>query len=178
MSQLDNARQIINEVDREMAELFEKRMDAVKQVAEYKKERGLQIDDLVREEQIITQNSQMIKNDEYRDYYVNFLRSTIDISKNMQHRMLDGMRVAFSGVEGAFANIAAERIFPDAKAVAYPDFKAAYTAVEKGECDCMFVVNPVRRKQMTDIILSDELLPKRSLSVFPKPATGVVIYKF
>jgi uncharacterized protein (DUF1015 family) len=50
--------------------------------------------------------------------------------------------------------------------------------VEKGECDCMFVVNPVRRKQMTDIILSDELLPKRSLSVFPKPATGVVIYKF
>ncbi len=51
-------------------------------------------------------------------------------------------------------------------------------AVEKGECDCMFVVNPVRKKQMTDIILSDELLPKRSLSVFPKPATGVVIYKF
>ena len=136
MSQLDNARQIINEVDREMAELFEKRMDAVKQVAEYKKERGLQIDDFAREEQIIARNSQMIKNDEYRDYYVNFLRSSIDISKNMQHRMLDGMRVAFSGVEGAFANIAAERIFPDAKAVAYPDFKAAYTAVEKGECDC------------------------------------------
>ncbi len=136
MSQLDNARQIINEVDRQMAELFEKRMDAVRQVAEYKKERGLQIDDFAREEQIIARNSQMIKNDEYRDYYVNFLRSSIDISKNMQHRMLDGMRVAFSGVEGAFANIAAERIFPDAKAVSYPDFKSAYTAVEKGECDC------------------------------------------
>lgn len=51
-------------------------------------------------------------------------------------------------------------------------------AIEKKECECMFVVNPVRKKQMTDIILSDELLPKRSLSVFPKPATGVVIYKF
>ncbi len=136
MSQLDSARQIINDVDRQMAELFEKRMDAVKEVAQYKKERGLMIDDFAREEQIIAQNSKMIKNQEYRDYYVNFLRSTIDISKNMQHRLLDGMRVAYSGVEGAFANIAAERIFPDAKAVAYPDFKAAYTAVEKGECDC------------------------------------------
>lgn len=51
-------------------------------------------------------------------------------------------------------------------------------SVTKHEFECMFVVNPVRRKQMTDIILSDELLPKRSLSVFPKPATGIVIYKF
>ncbi len=51
-------------------------------------------------------------------------------------------------------------------------------AISKEEFDCMIVVNPVRKKQMTDIILSDELLPKRSLSVFPKPATGVVIYKF
>lgn len=51
-------------------------------------------------------------------------------------------------------------------------------AVKSGECGCMFAVNPVRRNQMTDIILSDELLPKRSLSVFPKPVTGIVIYKF
>lgn len=51
-------------------------------------------------------------------------------------------------------------------------------SVNNGECGCMFVVNPVRRNQMTDIILSDELLPKRSLSVYPKPATGVIIYRF
>lgn len=51
-------------------------------------------------------------------------------------------------------------------------------AVKNGDYGCMFVVNPVRRNQMTDIILSNELLPKRSLSVYPKPATGVIIYKF
>lgn len=51
-------------------------------------------------------------------------------------------------------------------------------AVKNGEYGCMFAVNPVRKNQMTDIILSDELLPKRSLSVFPKPVTGIVIHKF
>ena len=39
-------------------------------------------------------------------------------------------------MEGAFANIAAERIFPDATAVSCKDFKSAYDAVVNGECDC------------------------------------------
>ena len=38
MSELQNAREIINKVDKEMARLFEIRMDAAKEVAKYKKE--------------------------------------------------------------------------------------------------------------------------------------------
>ena len=38
MDKLENARRIISEADREIAELFEKRMTAVRAVAEYKKE--------------------------------------------------------------------------------------------------------------------------------------------
>lgn len=136
MADLSEARQIINEVDKAMAELFEKRMDAACLVAGYKKEHGLPIDDIAREEEIINKNSSLIQNEQYRSYYVNFLRNNIDLSKQLQHRLLDGMRVAYSGVEGAFANIVAERVFPDAKAVACPDFKAAYDSVVSGECDC------------------------------------------
>lgn len=136
MADLTQARKIINEVDSEMAKLFEKRMDAARMVAEYKKERGLQVTDAQREEELILRNTQMIENEEYRQYYVSFLRDTIEISKKFQHRLLDGMRVAFSGVEGAFANIAANKVFPDAVAIPHPDFKSAYEAVEKGECDC------------------------------------------
>lgn len=136
MADLKEARQIINETDKAMAQLFKKRMDAVRLVAAYKKEHGLPIDDLVREEEMIARNSQLIEDEDYRSYYVNFLRNNIELSKQLQHRLLDGMRVAYSGVEGAFANIVAERIFPDAKAVACSDFKAAYDAVVSGECDC------------------------------------------
>ncbi len=136
MTELEKARSIINSTDEEMARLFQQRMDAARMVANYKKEHGLPIDDLVREEQLIRRNVSFIDDEEYRQYYVNFLRATIDISKQLQHRLLDGMRVAYSGVEGAFANIVAERIFPDATCIGYPDFSAAYQAAASGECDC------------------------------------------
>ncbi len=139
MTELEKARSIINEVDEKMAELFERRMDAARAVAHYKKEHGLPIDDLAREEQLIARNCALIKDEDYRSYYVNFLRRTIDISKSLQHRELDGMRVAYSGVEGAFANIVAERIFPDANCIGYADFKAAYNSVVNGECDCVLL---------------------------------------
>ncbi len=136
MTDLDKARQTINDVDKQMAALFEQRMDAVRTVAAYKKEHGLPVDDFGREDEIIKRNAGLITSEDYRAYYVNFLRSTIDISKNMQHRLLDGMRVAYSGVKGAFADIVARRIFPDATGVPCSDFKAAYNAVVDGVCDC------------------------------------------
>ena len=135
MKQLENARKTINEVDEQIAKLFERRMDAVKAVADYKQKCGIPVEDLAREEEMIKKNSVAVK-EEYRSYYVNFLRSSIEISKSMQHKLLDGMRVAYSGVEGAFANIVAEKIFPDAKAIPCENFKNAYDAVVNGECDC------------------------------------------
>ncbi len=149
MTDLERARQIINETDVEMARLFERRMDAARLVAAYKKEHGLPVDDFGREAEILKRNTKLVANEDYRSYYVNFLQYTIGLSKNLQHRLLDGMRVAYSGVEGAFANIAAERIFPDGSAVAYPDFKAAYDAVVAGECDC--AVLPVENSHNGDV---------------------------
>ena len=149
MSELQKARETINQVDKEMARLFEMRMDAVKQVASYKKENGLPVDDFGREDEILKRNSEYIDNEEYRAYYVNFLKNNIKLSKDMQHKLLEGMRVAYSGVEGAFANIAARRIFPDAKCLAYTDFKSAYRAVEKGECDC--VILPIENSFNGDV---------------------------
>ena len=44
------------------------------------------------------------------------------------------VRVAYTGVEGAFAHIAAGKIMPDAMRVSYHSFRAAYMAVVNGEC--------------------------------------------
>lgn len=149
MSKLQEARDTINKIDREMARLFEQRMDAAKVVAQYKKENGMPIDDFVREKEIIERNSSYIENEEYRSYYVNFLKSNFKISKSLQHKLLEGMTVAYSGVEGAFANIAARKIFPDARCLPYADFKSAYKAVEKGECDC--VILPIENSFNGDV---------------------------
>lgn len=149
MTELEKARAIINQTDKEMARLFERRMDAARIVAEYKKVNGLPIDDFVREAEIIARNTEYIENEDYRSYYVSFLQGNIDLSKKLQHKLLDGMRVAYSGVEGAFANIAAEKIFPDAKAIGFKDFKAAYKAVADGECDC--AVLPIENSHNGDV---------------------------
>ncbi len=136
MSKLEKARNEIKEIDREMAKLFERRMAAVKEVADYKQKNGLQIFDPVREAELLEANSKTVESDEVRPYYVSYQRGVMDISKAYQKRLLEGMRVAYSGVPGAFAHIAAEKVFPHAAHIAYPDFAAAYKAVEDGECDC------------------------------------------
>ncbi len=135
MDQLQKARQEIDLVDREMARLFERRMKAVAEVAAHKKKHGLPIFDPDREEAVVRKNAERLEDAELRPYYVEFLRDTMKASRHYQKKQLEGMQVAFCGIEGAFASIAAGKIFPDAKQVPYGDFHAAYEAVEKGDCD-------------------------------------------
>lgn len=135
MTDLEVARDGINKIDEKMAELFESRMNFVAKVADYKKKNGMQVFDSSREKQVIERCVQYIKNVDLQPYYVRFIQNLMDISKNYQHKLLEGAKVAYSGIEGAFANIAAKKIFPDAVLVSYGDFEAAYSAVENGECD-------------------------------------------
>lgn len=149
MTELDKARLEINRIDKEMAFLFEQRMNASKTVAEYKRLNGIRVTDTAREKEVIKRNSALIQNEDYKSYYINFLESNMEISKRYQHRLLEGMRVAFSGVEGAFADIASKRIFPDSITIPYTDFKAAYNSVVEGECDC--VVLPIENSYNGDV---------------------------
>ncbi|MBE6731177.1 MAG: bifunctional chorismate mutase/prephenate dehydratase [Ruminococcaceae bacterium] len=160
-SKLEEARKIINEVDSQMAELFVKRMKAAEMVYEHKKEFGLPILDEKREAIVIERNSLLVENEVYKGYYIDFLKHLMSLSRAYQYRMQSGLKVAYSGVEGAFAHIAAGRIFPESSRLSYSDFKAAYSAVEKGECDV--AVLPIENSyagevgQTMDLIFSGNL---------------------
>lgn len=161
INSLDEARKEINRIDAEMAKLFEERMGAAKIIAEYKKERGLPILDEQREREIIKKNSLLISDEEHKEYYVSFLKGIMATSRAYQARIISGARVAFSGTEGAFAHIAAKKLFKNAEMVAYRDFKSAYKAVEEGECD--ICVLPIENSyngevgQVTDLMFSGSL---------------------
>lgn len=146
---LEEARETINRVDREMARLFCERMNAVRSVAEYKMQHGLQIFDPEREKQVIERNSALIEDPELRSYYISFLIESMEVSKKFQHRLLEGQRVAYSGVPGAFAHIASSRIFPDAVCVPYGNFNDAYASVINSECDC--AVLPIENSVNGDV---------------------------
>ncbi|MBQ2749890.1 MAG: chorismate mutase [Clostridia bacterium] len=161
MDKLEQARNIIREADKEMAALFEKRMHAARMVAEYKIEHGLPVYDAAQEARVIERNTALIEDETLKDFYVEYIQNTMAVSRSMQHRIMEGMRVAYSGVEGAFAHIAARNLFPDGKHISLPSFEAAYEAVVKGECDC--AVLPIENSytgevgQVVDMMFSGSL---------------------
>lgn len=135
MKDLKELRQKINQVDKEMAVLFTQRMQAVKEIALVKQQNGISIYDKKREEEIISKNAELVSDEVVREYYVNFLQNNMKVSRSYQARILEGMKVAYSGTEGAFAHLASIKLFPYANAVSYPNFEEAYKSVEKGDCD-------------------------------------------
>ena len=160
-NKLEDARSIINDVDALLAELFVKRMKAVETVFEYKKELGLPILDQEREDAVIEKNAALIGDETLKGYYIDCLKHLMSVSRAYQYRMQAGLKVAYSGVEGAFAHIAAGRIFPAGNCVSHSDFKAAYNAVENGDCDV--AVLPIENSyagevgQTMDLIFSGSL---------------------
>ena len=163
MSDLDNARKIISETDKEIAALFEKRMKAAELVAKYKKEHGLSFLDTARERELIAKNAEYIEDPVIREYYVCFLKETMALSRDYQSRLNFGMKVAYSGVPGAFAYIAAKRMFPEATLISYPNFEDAYRAVENGEADT--VVLPIENSFAGDVGTVMDLLFSGSLYI-------------
>lgn len=163
MSELENARKIINEVDKQMAELFEKRMYASELVAEYKKKHGLSILDKTREKEVVAKNSSLVENPIYKEYYVEFIKEVMRISRSYQSRLNEGLRVAYSGVVGAYAYIAARKMYPEANLVPYGDFEEAYRAVENGECDVC--VLPIENSYAGDVSTVMDLMFSGTLYV-------------
>jgi len=88
--ELQEIRDRISAIDSQMAGLFSQRMEAVREVAEYKKERGLPIEDSVREQKLIRSNAGLIEDEDIRSFYISFLRNTMDISKEWQRLLMTG----------------------------------------------------------------------------------------
>ena len=166
---LEEIRKEIDAVDAQMADLFVRRMEQVRRIVAYKKAHGLGITDPAREEALVRRNAGRVEDRDIREYYVNFEKEVIGLSRDWQKRLMSGMKVAYSGVPGAFAYIAALRLFPGAEPVSYPDFEQAYQSCEKGESDA--VVLPFENSfagevsTVTDLMFSGSLYVNQVIEV-------------
>ena len=163
MDKLLQARKEIDEIDAQMAELFCRRMNASAEVAKYKQENGLAVFDEKREQEVIEKNALRVESETLKSYYISYIKNLMNLSKNYQHFLLEGMKIAYNGVPGAFGYIAAEKIFPDGLPVSYGDFAAAYAAVENGDCDC--AVLPIENSYAGDVTQVMDLMFFGSLHV-------------
>ncbi|MCR5310537.1 MAG: chorismate mutase [Lachnospiraceae bacterium] len=128
-------RKHIEEIDAKMAALFEERMHCAEMIGKYKIENGLKVYDPVRERELLEKNGKLIEDLTLRPYYLQFMQNVMDISKRYQHKLMEGANIAYSGIEGSFASIAVDRVFPDGNKVSFGSFREAYKAVVTGDCD-------------------------------------------
>ncbi len=90
--ELQEIRDEIRQIDEEMAELFCRRMEAVRKVAAYKNRRGLPVLDREQEARVIDGRSALIKDPELRPFYIEFLKDVMKVSKYWQQYLIQGKR--------------------------------------------------------------------------------------
>lgn len=88
MKILENCREIIDQIDSEIIKLYEKRMDIVKEVIEFKIKNNIPVLDSSREEKMLIKNLEKIKNEDYKKYYNSVLIGFLKASKDMQNDIL------------------------------------------------------------------------------------------
>ena len=88
MKNIEEVRGEIREADRQMAAIFEKRMRAVREIAAYKKEHGLQIENKEQERKVLEANASFIEDEMIRQYYLTIMKDMIEVSKMYQERLI------------------------------------------------------------------------------------------
>ncbi len=158
---LTQLRQQIDQVDAQIVDLYEKRMDICRQVAEYKIETGKKVFDRQREAEKIAKVRSMTHTDFNRTGIGELFEQLMSMSRKLQYQLLtekgsmgrlpfigvdslemDRARVVFQGAEGAFSQAAMHRYFGDQINSFHVDtFRDAFCAIEEGSAD--FAVLPI-----------------------------------
>ena len=184
---LEELRGQIDEIDQQMVELFKARMEAASQVAEYKKEKGLPVLDAGRERALLGKIADQA-GEELADYAQSMYRTILSASRSYQNgkiglgsKVYNGIREAISatpnlfpqrptvacqGVEGAYPQIACDRLFKSPTIMYFQTFDHVFKAVESGMCQ--YGILPIENstagsvKAVYDLMLSHNFSIVRS----------------
>ena len=151
----------LDEIDAKIVELYEKRMEISKGVAQYKIETGKKVLDKAREEEKI-QKVKALTHNEFNSYGVaELFEQIMAMSRKLQYQMIaenggynklpfikvddletEKARVVFQGAEGAYSHAAMMQYFGDEVNSFHVDtFRDAMIAIDEGRAD--FAVLPI-----------------------------------
>ena len=153
--ELKDLRQQIDSIDSQLVELFHQRMDVSREIALCKKAEGRRVYDPVREREKLAEIAEA-SGEDMREYSTILWSLLMDLSKTYQERMsaeeaplsrrisaavestakeFPGFAsVACQGVEGAYSQIACEKLFSVPSIMYFKTFDAVFSAIEKGFC--------------------------------------------
>ncbi len=153
---LHTYRDEINRIDDELVRLFGERMEVAGKIASFKKENGLPVLDAARERAKLA--DVQAKSEEKFASYTGALYSLLfELSRSYQEKVLDtenelhktiadaiaentnmefpqNAMIACQGVDGAYSQIACDRMFSGANIMYFDTFDKVFSAIEKGLC--------------------------------------------
>ena len=158
---LGDLRTQIDAVDEQIVDLYERRMDICRQVAEVKIETGKKVFDRDREKEKIAKVKSLTHTDFNKTGIGELFEQIMSMSRKLQYQLLtekgtigrlpfigvdslgdDRVRVVFQGAEGAYSQAAMHQYFGDAVNSFHVDtFRDACCAIEEGSAD--FAVLPI-----------------------------------
>lgn len=188
--ELEEIRQAIDETDRQLVSLFEKRMALANNVATYKKERNLPILDVKREEAVIDKNIQRLKGVAYAPYLKDFLKELMQVSRSYQSTILVNEKtpwqsvlgdlptsekivnpkVGYGGTMGSYGEIAALDCFKDSVPTGYQTFEEVVNAVLDGSID--YGILPIENTSSGGVLEAVRLLEKSPVYVVGETAVA------
>ena len=152
---LSQYREQIDQIDDELIQLFARRMETAAQIAQWKRQAGKPVMDAGRERAKLLDVMGKCP-DEFKDYAVSLYSLLFELSRSYQHRILDSSSalteqisaaiahtdkvfpqtatVACQGVEGAYSQLACEKLFRLPNIFYFTSFDAVFSAIEKGLC--------------------------------------------
>lgn len=188
--ELSELRKEIDEIDTELVALFKRRMNVSADVAEYKRQTGMNVLDPSRERALLGKVSELA-GDEFEEYARTLYATVLDLSRSYQHKRLgDTSRlyseitaaledtprvfperavVACQGVEGAYSQIAAERLFRAPNIMFFSDWERVFSAIEAGMC--RYGVIPIENstagsvKKVYDLMISKNFKIVRTVRI-------------
>lgn len=160
---LELIRKEIDKADSQLAEVLEKRLQLVMQVAAYKKSKGMPVKDKNREAKVIEKVASLLENKDYSIAVKNIMRGIIDQACVLEETALveppdRTFEVACFGPAGSFTHQALEDYFRGRKFNRhhYNTFEEVITSISNGDMD--YAVLPIENSSTGGITEVYDLL--------------------
>ena len=188
--ELTGLRNEINQIDKELVDLFLRRMNVSARVAEYKREHNMAVWDPARERELLEKISRL-SGEEYEEYARTLYGTILSLSRSHQYQRLgidsplyreiadaientpkifpERASVACQGVEGAYSQLATERLFRAPDICFFSNWEKVFDAIESGMC--RYGVIPIENstagsvKQVYDLMINRKFRIVRTVRI-------------
>lgn len=176
MAALEELRERLDEIDNQIADLYEKRMKVCEEVGEYKVKAGRKVFDRQREREKLADVASKVTGDFNKKGIQEVYQQLMSMSRKLQYQQLveagalgrlpfiriddldkQNARVVFQGTEGAYGQAAMRQFFgEDVNCFHVRTFRDAMEAIEEGAAD--YAVLPIENSTAGPVIEMYDLL--------------------